>query len=160
MRFYFFTVCMMLTVILISTTTDAATYSPELLNQVKALRAVKECPLTITGIDKISGLEAKKHMENGSALFLDNRTKAQFEKETIKGAEWFFSEALLNNPEYANRLDRNKTYILFCSGDKCWRSSATALMLKSLGFNKLYWYREGLPNWKSLGLPLQNSKPL
>jgi rhodanese-related sulfurtransferase len=139
------------------TQASATNYSPDLLNRVKELRASKEeCPTSIPGIARISGAEAKKLWESGSAQFLDNRTKTQFDTESIKGAQWFFSEELLKNPEYANSLDKEKTYILFCSGDKCWRSLATALMLSSLGFKKLLWYREGLPNWNSQSLPLQS----
>jgi rhodanese-related sulfurtransferase len=149
--------CLIFSISIFVAQVHATDYSPELLGQVKELRASKdECPTSIPGLTRISGVEAKKLWESGTVQFLDNRTKAQFDTESIKGSQWFFSEELLKNPDYASTLDKDKTYVLFCSGDKCWRSSATALMLSSLGFKKLLWYREGLPNWKSQGLPLQS----
>ena len=54
----------------------------------------------------------------------------------------------------AESLDKNKEYVVYCNGVKCWRSPAAALLLHSLGF-KVYWYREGLPDWKKRGYPTE-----
>jgi len=94
-------------------------------------------------------------LEGKEGYFLDNRVKSQYDTERIPGAVWFFTDDLIaKGPQMAESLDKNKEYVVYCNGVKCWRSPATALLLHSLGF-KVYWYREGLPDWKKRGYPTE-----
>jgi len=115
----------------------------------------QDMPPSLPGITVISGEKAYELWKSKKAIFLDNRVKTQYDTEKIPGAVWFFTDDLLNKgPEFAKQLDKNKEYVLYCNGIKCWRSPATAIMLHYLGY-KIYWYREGLPDWKKRGYPTE-----
>lgn len=135
----------------------ASSYPEDMMQKIMAMKAdaeaKKEMPASLPGIQIISGAEAHKMWSAKSAVFLDNRVKVQFETEKIPGAQWFFCDELMQNPSLADKLDKNKAYVVYCNGVTCWRSPAVAMMLQHLGFKKIYWYREGLPDWKKRGYP-------
>jgi rhodanese-related sulfurtransferase len=115
----------------------------------------KEMPTSLDGIPAISGDKAYQLWKAKKAIFLDNRVKSQYDTERIPGAVWFFTDDLIaKGPQMAESLDKKKEYVVYCNGVKCWRSPAAALLLHSLGF-KVYWYREGLPDWKKRGYPTE-----
>lgn len=136
----------------------AADWPADLLNKVDELhekaKAKEDMPSQIDGITVIDGAKAYELWKTGKAIFLDNRVKAQYEAEHIKGAKWFFTDELIKNPDKVNELDKNKEYVVYCNGVKCWRSPAAALLLKHTGF-KVLWYREGIPDWKKRGYPVE-----
>jgi len=115
----------------------------------------KEMPTSLDGIPVISGDKAYQLWKAKKVIFLDNRVKSQYDTERIPGAIWFFVDDLIaKGPQMAESLDKKKEYVVYCNGVKCWRSPAAALLLHSLGF-KVYWYREGLPDWKKRGYPTE-----
>jgi len=116
--------------------------------------AKKDMPAAIDGLPIVTTEEANKLFKN-KAIFLDNRVKAQVDTEKIAGAKWLFCDALIKDPSLADKLDKAKEYVVYCNGVLCWRSPATGMMLKQLGFTKVYWYRDGLPDWKKKGLPTE-----
>lgn len=128
-------------------------YPDELSIAIKELKANKLVPPSLPGIPLVTTEEASKLWNSEKVIFLDNRPKAAYEAGRIADAQWLFSDDLLNNPDLAKKLDKDKGYVLYCNGDHCWRSAGAALMLKNLGFKKLYWYRLGLPDWKKQNLP-------
>ena len=136
----------------------AGGYSEKTLAQVKELQATEkskgDMPASLDGITVVDGDQVKALKAKGVTV-LDDRIKAQYDTEKIEGAKWFFADDLIKNPAMADSLDKNKEYVLYCNGIKCWRSPATAVMLHDLGFNKLYWYRMGLPDWKKRGYPTE-----
>ncbi|MBI4697913.1 MAG: rhodanese-like domain-containing protein [Nitrospirae bacterium] len=89
------------------------------------------------------------------AVILDTRNKMQYDTERIEGAQLLPSDDLQKNPGLADGLDKEKEYVLYCNGVKCPRSPRAALMLQHLGFKKLNWYRDGMPDWKSKGYPTE-----
>jgi rhodanese-related sulfurtransferase len=148
-----------LVLVLIAGIAFASSYPDAMMQKMMAMKsdaeAKKEMPASLPGIQVISGEEAYKMWKAKSAVFLDNRIKVQYETERIAGAEWFFCDDLLKNPSLANRLDKNKAYVMYCNGITCWRSPSTAMMLQHLDFKKIYWYRDGLPDWKKRGHPTE-----
>ena len=136
----------------------AVDWPSDLLNKVEELHtkanAKEDMPAQLDGIPVIDGAKAYELWKAGKAIFLDNRVKSQYEAEHIKGAKWFLTDELIKNPDKVNELDKNKEYVLYCNGVKCWRSPAAALLLKHAGF-KVLWYREGIPDWKKRGYPVE-----
>jgi rhodanese-related sulfurtransferase len=116
--------------------------------------AQKDMPASIDGLPIVTGEEANKLFKN-KAIFLDNRVKSQVDTEKIAGAQWLFCDALIKDPSLASKLDKSKEYVVYCNGVKCWRSPAAGMMLKKLGFAKVYWYRDGLPDWKKRSFPTE-----
>jgi len=136
-----------------------ASWPDEIMNKVNELHelanAKKDMPPFIEGIPNISGDKAYELWKSKKAVFLDNRVKTQYDTEKISGALWYFCDDFIKQgSSMAEKLDKNKEYIVYCNGVKCWRSPAVAIMLHSLGF-KVYWYRDGLPDWKKRGYPTE-----
>ena len=137
----------------------AAGYGAKTLAGINNLRQIDaqygDMPASLgPGITVVSADEVKALMAKGAEA-IDTRGKSPYEKKRIAGAKWLFCDALLKDPALAGGLDKSKPYILYCSGIKCWRSPAVALMLLDLGFKKLYWYRLGFSDWQAKGYPTQ-----
>jgi len=132
-------------------------YPEETKKKIKAMKedahAKKDMPESLSGIQTINGEDAMKMLKSKKAAAIDCRIKTQYDTEKIPRAEWLLPEELINNPMIVDKLDKEKEYILYCSSSTCWRSPATALMLQSLGFKNIYWYRDGLRDWKDKGFP-------
>lgn len=137
-----------------------AQWSPEVITKVKELKelanAKKEMPATIPGVKNITGQELKKWMDGKKKFVLtDNRVKEQYDAEKIKGAEWLLADHLLADPKLADKYKKDDLIVLYCNGITCWRSPGAAIMLQSLGYKNLYWYRDGLPEWKKNKFPTE-----
>ena len=130
-------------------------YPADLIAKIEAMKAdaaeKKDMPKEIEGIPQVTTEQAYQWWKEKKAIFFDNRVKSQFESEKIGGAEWLFTDELVANPKLAEKIDKSKTYVAYCNGPHCWRSPAAAMMLKSLGYTNVYWYRDGLPEWKKKG---------
>lgn len=144
--------------VLLSIGVASAEWPSQITDKIAALRvdadAKKDMPASLSGIRNITAEDAKKLLDGKKVVFLDNRVKAQYETEKIPGSVWFFADDFLKNPAMADKLDKTKEYVLYCNGIHCWRSPATALMLQNLGFTKIHWFREGIPDWKKKGFSL------
>lgn len=128
----------------------------EKVNQLHdAEQAKKDMPPSLEGISTISGEEAYKLWKAKKAVFLDTRLKTQVDTEKIAGAQWLFCDDLIKKPSLAAPFDKDKEYVLYCNGVRCWRSPAVAIMLQHLGYKKLHWYRDGIPDWKTKGYPTE-----
>ncbi len=143
----------------IATTALADDFPDEIVDKFMAMKADAEAkkvmPESLSGMTVVSTAEVNKMFQAKKAIFLDNRVKSQYDTEKIKGATWFLADDLLKNPDLAKKLDKDKEYVLYCNGPTCFRSPATGVMLNSLGFKKLYWYRDGIPAWKKAGNPVE-----
>lgn len=133
----------------------AAEILAEILKQIDQFKAdaeaKKDMPLELAGVKLVNTDEAARLFKAKSAIFLDNRSQSQFDTERIQGAKLFPVDDLLKDPSLAGKLDKSKTYVLYCNGAHCWRSPAVALILSNMGY-RIFWYREGLPGWKKSGL--------
>ena len=140
---------------LLATNTFSAEFPDALLDKVNELRATaeakKELPKNLEGIKVVDFAESQKMLKGKKVIFLDTRVKTQYDTEKIPGATWFLTDDLLKDPALADKLDKNKEYLLYCNGVYCWRSPGAGLLLAHLGFKKLYWYRDGIPDWKNRG---------
>ncbi len=139
-------------------TVFAGPYPDQVVDRIMAMKndaeAKKDMPPSLEGLPIVKGDEANKLWKK-KAIFLDNRIKPQVDAEKIEGATWLFADDLLKDPALAAKLDKSKDYVVYCNGVQCWRSPATGMMLKQLGFQKVYWYRDGIPDWKQRGYPVE-----
>jgi rhodanese-related sulfurtransferase len=137
----------------------AADVPADLLKQIDQMKtdaeAKKDMPKELAGVVQVTTEEALKMWKTKSAVFLDNRVKTQFDTERIEGAQWFPVDELLKDPGLAAKLDKTKKYVAYCNGAHCWRSPAVVLFLKSLGYDNILWYRDGIPDWKKKSLPTE-----
>lgn len=104
------------------------------------------------GVDTVGELELIAHLEAGLPL-VDTRRPESFAAGTIPGAR------SLPHTEVAQRhteLDPALPAILFCNGPQCAATPNAIRLLLGLGHPAatLLYYRGGVHDWVTLGLPL------
>jgi rhodanese-related sulfurtransferase len=45
--------------------------------------------------------------------------------------------------------------VLFCNGGECWKGFKASTAAAKAGYSKIYWFRNGFPEWSAKGLPTQ-----
>lgn len=129
-----------------------------------------EVPHTLPGIDVVDADYVLAALDNGIAHFLDVRKSFDYTGGSIPGAincqtssgtpnldtsEVLATVAKFNHCNPLKNLDKTVEIISFCNGYQCWRSPKGALALKNMGFEQVKWYRLGINDWKTQGLPLE-----
>ncbi len=108
---------------------------------------------------EISITEAKTLFNQSKALFLDARTKAEYDAGHIKGAkslpykeaDWKFVEAMAGVPE-------ESAIITYCDGETCELSMELAVFLRNAGYKNVKVLSNGLTVWKKNGLPVESGE--
>lgn len=100
----------------------------------------------------VGELDVIEHLEQGGPV-VDARTRDEFEQSTIPGARH------IPHREIAARLDEldpERPTILFCNGPQCGQSPVAIRALLGAGYpaEGLLYYRGGLHDWLTLGLPV------
>jgi rhodanese-related sulfurtransferase len=105
------------------------------------------------GVRTVGELELIEHLDRGGAL-IDSRAPGAWAAGTIPGAR------NLPHDDAAERigdLDPEQAAIFFCNGPQCGASPDAIDLLLSAGHpaSAMRYYRGGLHDWVSLGLPLE-----
>lgn len=104
------------------------------------------------GVRTVGEVEVIEHLEQGLPV-VDSRTLDFYIKSTIPGAQ------SLPYPEATTRiaeLNREQPTIFFCNGPQCGQSPTAIRALLEAGYppEKILYYRGGLHDWLTLGLPV------
>ncbi|MFO7730566.1 MAG: rhodanese-like domain-containing protein [Spirochaetia bacterium] len=104
----------------------------------------------------VDELEVHKFQENGLPI-IDSRTPDFFKISTIQGAKNIPHNEITDR---MNELDRNNPAIFFCNGPQCPQSPTAIRNLLSAGYpsEKILYYRGGMHDWITLGLPVEKKK--
>ncbi|HLC16604.1 MAG TPA: rhodanese-like domain-containing protein [Thermodesulfovibrionia bacterium] len=122
-------------------------------------RDKKEMPATIEGITIITAEELKSWLDQKKKFtIIDNRPVEEFAIEHIPEAKRLDAEDLYKDPKLADAFNKEDITVNYCNGVMCWRSPAMTVMLKSLGFKNVYWFRDGVPVWAKKGFPTAEGK--
>jgi len=113
-----------------------------------------------SGIPFIALKEAKKIFDEGSAVFLDSRSSADYRDSHILGARELPLVSLVQNRDLAGEIIPDKTapYIVYCSGEGCDLSVELAKELISLGYLNIKVLGEGYPGWAEAMYPVEPSR--
>lgn len=57
--------------------------------------------------------------------------------------------------EKAQKLDKCKTMVIYCTNSMCTASSAAFKIFKDLGFEHVYAYEAGMADWYKRGFPIE-----
>ena len=102
--------------------------------------------------EKIS-VELAKNLFERKALFVDARTKEEYDSVHVKGAVNFPYEEFKNKPYYQKqevmkKYNKDGIIVVYCKGDKCEVSIDLAYEIARLGFNSVNIYKGGIKEWK------------
>ena len=100
----------------------------------------------------VDEFEVHKFQEKGLPI-VDSRTSDFYEVSTIPGAKNIPHNEIA---ERVGELDRNKPTVFFCNGPQCPQSPTAIRNLLSNGYppEKILYYRGGMHDWVTLGLPV------
>jgi rhodanese-related sulfurtransferase len=109
--------------------------------------------------ENISGTLAKQLFDR-NALFIDARTKPEFDSLHIKGAlnipyEEFHALPVQQRIEMMRKFNKDGIIVVYCKGGKCEVSIDLAYDIAKLGFNSVSIYKGGIHEWKESGYPVE-----
>ncbi len=108
--------------------------------------------LVAEGVQTIGEKEVLAHLAKGWPV-IDSRTADFFVASTISSSQNIpYPEAEARLAE----LDRKRPSVFFCNGPQCGQSPTAIHALLEAGFpaDKILYYRGGLHDWLTLGLPV------
>lgn len=102
-------------------------------------------------------LQTEPHRSIPGALWLPNTGLGQLDDD------WYYSRHdwvgyLLDTVTSASGGDTSHPVVVLCRSD-CWLSWNVVKRLAEAGFQRLYWYRNGIDSWEAAGLPLEVVTP-
>lgn len=110
-------------------------------------------PLTLAdGVATVAELEVIEQLERALPV-VDTRPAPAYARATIPGAQNLpHGQAV----ERIDELDRKRVTILFCNGHQCAATPDAVEALLAAGYpaGALAYYRGGLHDWQTLGLPV------
>ncbi|MCP4148681.1 MAG: rhodanese-like domain-containing protein [bacterium] len=106
-------------------------------------------------LDEIDAETLQALVESESAILLDARIGADFQKGHIPGARSFPISAFEETYEsFVPLLNEGKTIIIYCAGIQCTDSSLLGQKLHDKGYNEIFIYKGGMEEWMEFGYPV------
>lgn len=124
-----------------------------------------ETPATLAGVKNIGADEVKKMLDGGVPV-IDTRVATEYAEKTIKGAKSLpYKEKSAKDVGFDASLDqfdlsklpadKAAPLVFFCNAGECWKSYKASVVAAKAGYSKVHWFRGGMPEWSSKGLPTQ-----
>ena len=132
------------------------TESLSLLYQKPVERTVEEVDsllreTTILSVPEYINLESAKEMYDRGIIFIDARDEEEFAEGHIKGAILAPS-----TPELVQLFpDRSSPIVTYCSGAECDVSQELADELMEWGYERIFVFEGGWPEWEKAGYPVE-----
>ena len=98
-------------------------------------------------INKIDIEEAKYLFDSGRAVFVDARSRSEYDRQHIKGAISLETGASNEEIIKAAKKYRNKVLVTYCHGSGCHLADKVAYRLFDAGHKKLAIFWGGWPKW-------------
>jgi rhodanese-related sulfurtransferase/ABC-type phosphate/phosphonate transport system substrate-binding protein len=120
-------------------------------------------PAQLPGARRVTAREVQDLIAGG-ALMADVRTAKEWNEGHIPRAVSLpYGEKSLKDIAFdpaadsfpgLDKLDPKRAVIFACNGAECWKSYKAAKAAVAKGFTNVYWFRGGLPEWRTEGLPV------
>jgi rhodanese-related sulfurtransferase len=133
---------------------------------VMAASAVaQETPKTLEGATVIDSTRVQQLMRTGTVLY-DVRVAAEYAESHVKGAKSLpYREKSVKDVKFDRTqdtfdldklpTDKNTAFIFYCNAGDCWKSYKASKLAIDAGFKSVYWFRGGMPEWRSKNLPVE-----
>lgn len=119
-----------------------------------ASELVKSTPESVPGATTVDAKTAKALFDN-EAAFIDLRKENVWNTGRIPGAIWLDFKNDYNEAALKAEVSEDEEVVFYCSGVRCPRSSKAAASALKWGYQKVYYFRGGYPEWKNAGLPIE-----
>jgi rhodanese-related sulfurtransferase len=120
-------------------------------------------PEALAGTKIVTAEEVQKLMQSGVPV-IDARVANEYAEEHIKGAKNVpYKEKSAKAASFdasqdsfdLTKLPRDKKapIVFYCNAGECWKSYKASVVASRAGYTSIYWFRGGMPEWKSKNLP-------
>ena len=138
-------------------------------------------PATLAGAVTVDTAAARRLVEDGAAVPVN---VLKLDRSTLPGGPWLLAKPqpqipggvwlpnvglgepgpevesyLRRNLERLTGGERGRGLLFYCLAD-CWMSWNAAKRALTLGYARVYWYRDGIDGWSEAGLPTQDGGPV
>ena len=123
-------------------------------------------PSLLPGATVVTAAEVAALRDKGATI-VDVRNTKEYNEKRIRGAMLIpYGEKSLKDVAFDPAMDQwdgpatldpQKPVIFHCNGPECWKSYKSAKVALAKGFKTVYWFRGGLPEWESRGLPIDSA---
>ena len=120
-------------------------------------------PAQLPGAKRVTAAEVQQLIAQGAQM-IDVRSEKEYNEGHIPGARLVpYGEKSLKDIAFdakadsfagVDKLDKSKPVIFACNGAECWQSYKASKAAVERGFKQVYWFRGGLPEWRTQGLPV------
>jgi rhodanese-related sulfurtransferase len=104
---------------------------------------------------KIVEPETAKELFDNGVLFVDVRNDDDYKNGHIPGAIHVNVRDSTFETKFVEVVKKDQEVVIYCRGISCSRSRLAISKAKSLGFEKLYYFKEGFPGWKFAEYPIE-----
>ena len=121
-------------------------------------------PRQLPGATVVDAAAVARLLKAG-AVFVDTRNETEFKAGRVPQARWVpYAEKSAKDTDFdaaADSFDLAKLpadkavpLVFACNGPECWKSYKSSLAAIKAGYTKVHWFRGGLPEWRTAGMPL------
>jgi len=112
-------------------------------------------PPSIEGAITVSAEQLVDMIVNDETLVVvDARKNTEFAKGHIEGAVFLLDTEMTEEKLAAAVASKSTPVAFYCNGPRCMRSSNSAKMALSWGYDKVYWFRGGWKEWVDQEMPI------
>lgn len=127
-----------------------------LLTALSSAQAEYRSPEAVEGAITISAEQARVMFDQGAA-FIDVRNPRLFARKHIPGAHHLDLKHVYSEETLGKVAARDQPIVIYCSGVKCSRSYRAVEQALNWGYQKVYYFRGGIVDWKKAGNPTETS---
>ena len=117
-------------------------------------------PEAVDGVTTVDAAKAHELWEQ-RAWFVDVRKEGQFESGRIPGAlnlpyaPGKAGEQPFNPAALEAEVGKDEALVVYCNAESCDRSSWGAALAAEWGWQNVYYFRGGYPEWSKAGYPVE-----
>lgn len=112
-------------------------------------------PLHAEGATTVSVDEAKWLFDEG-AIFIDVRNPRFFARRHVAGAHHLDMKDGFTQQTLAAVARKDQPIVIYSSGIKCGRAHKGSVFAVSWGYEKVYYFRGGIVDWKDVHFPMES----
>ncbi|MFT5208150.1 MAG: rhodanese-related sulfurtransferase [Candidatus Omnitrophota bacterium] len=114
----------------------------------------KVSPLEVEGAATITAQEAKALFDR-AVIFIDVRKDSDWDNSRIPEATHIELKKAFTEESLGKVIAHGDEVVFYCNGIKCLRSSIASEKAVGWGYEKVYYFRKGLPAWQKEGYPVE-----